>query len=407
MSDRLDFLRSKGEVGALLDQQRRTLKTQPLLSAPSAPLARALRMLLAATAPTCLFWGKDAILFYNDAFLPEVSAHPQALGQAARKVWGDQWEQRGAQICHLLEGRSMSSDVLACMPQGDMCMPVFDDTHAVVGVLQSFPKHFRAQPSFDATLACAPEALQMQVAQLHQELAKIAQASDKFVSVVSHELRTPLTALSLRLQRMQMAMRKQAKTAPPEPRLEQFLEKIDENLARMNQMIDAMVDAMRIGNGQLQLHMEPLDLVTLLHQSLADSHMELEQDNVQVSMQLPSQLPMHADAMRMQQVFAHLFDNVTRYAPGGKLTIGAQLGGAGSVRLWFCDNGPGVDVADVETIFEKFTQVKPTHTQARRGRLGLGLYMVRQIVEKHQGAIYAQRREPQGLRVVMEFPGLG
>lgn len=218
---------------------------------------------------------------------------------------------------------------------------------------------------------------------------------DELVSTVSHELRTPLTSLrgfaELMLKRQ----------FPPDKQRE-FLSVIHGEALRLTNLINDFLDLQRIESGRQHYDFTTLDLGALIHQSL--SVFSGAQSLHTFRLHLPTDFPpVRADRERLQQVFANLVSNAVKFSPdGGVITIGAREQEREAL-LWVSDQGLGIPVEALPRLFSKFFRVDNQETR-RIGGTGLGLALVKKILEAHRGRIWVESTEGQGSTFFFTLP---
>jgi PAS domain S-box-containing protein len=225
-----------------------------------------------------------------------------------------------------------------------------------------------------------------------RELRDADQAKDRFLAVVSHELRTPLTAMLGWVRLLTTGMLDDATSA-------RALPVIERNTKLLAQLIDDLLDVSRIVAGKLRLEVGPVDLVAVIEsaieavQSLADAK----------SVGLKAVLdPSAGDPGRLQQVVCNLLANSIKFTPSrGRIDLRLERAGS-NARLTVRDTGRGISPEVLPHIFDRFRQDERTR---RHGGLGLGLAIVRHIVELHEGSVRAESDgEGRGATLVVELP---
>jgi PAS domain S-box-containing protein len=219
-------------------------------------------------------------------------------------------------------------------------------------------------------------------AQAAVKLAEEAsRAKDEFLATVSHELRTPLNAIvgwaTLLRQRTQ------------EPAIAHPLEVIDRNARAQARIIDDILDVSRVVTGKLRIDPKPIDLVTVVGDAIDVVRPSIDAKKVElvVDFATPS-LPLVGDADRLQQVVWNLLVNAVRYTErSGSITVRVEKESSAAI-ITVTDTGRGIDPAFLPFVFERFRQADASTTR-RLGGLGLGLALVRHIVELHGGHVKA------------------
>ncbi|MEA1676656.1 ATP-binding protein [Nitrospirillum sp. BR 11163] len=209
---------------------------------------------------------------------------------------------------------------------------------------------------------------------------EVERMKDAFISTVSHELRTPLTSIhgSIRLALgMPDALSVQAQN---------LLRIAGRNSERLIAIVNDLLDIERIESGTLDLKADRLDLSELAAETVATLRPMAEEHTVTLRYTTSGPLPVVGDPRRLRQVLANLISNAIKYSnPGGAVTV---LGGAeeGRVRLSVHDNGPGVPDWFKPRLFQKFAQADSSDSRQKGGN-GLGLSIVKAIVERHGGHV--------------------
>jgi PAS domain S-box-containing protein len=231
-------------------------------------------------------------------------------------------------------------------------------------------------------------------------LQQAVRTRDDFLSLASHELRTPLTSLSLQLQ--MLGRMRRANPAEPlgAPKAASKLDAIERQLRRLGALVDNLLDVSRIQTGKLDFQFAEGDLTPVVSDVVARFTDEARQAGVTLSSRLSGPLPCRFDRLRMEQVVSNLVSNALRYGAGSPVHVSLSRA-RNALRLEVLDSGPGVPAHERERIFERFAQ---SDNASRRGGLGLGLYIVRQIVEAHGGRVRAEEASGGGAAFVVELP---
>jgi signal transduction histidine kinase len=249
----------------------------------------------------------------------------------------------------------------------------------------------------DVTL---PVLARKQLEDLTTELKTAVRARDEFLSLASHELRTPLTGMKLYTQAARRSLEKNSSEAVQATRMSRLIEQTDHGLGRMIRLVEDMLDISRIQNGKLQLHLEDVDFARAVQETLERFGPQFAEAGIEVSLHAPTSLTARVDRFRVEQVLTNLITNAIRYAPGAPVEV--RLAAEPSrITLSFQDNGPGIAERDQERVFERFERLTPGSNVSG---LGLGLYIVREIVRAHGGSIRLHSEPGQGTRFIIELP---
>jgi len=205
---------------------------------------------------------------------------------------------------------------------------------------------------------------------------------DEFLANVSHELRTPLNAV------LGWAHLLGGGQLDPQRALN-AIRTIERNGRLLASIIDDLLDASRILGGRLRIEPLPVDLVAVIQGALDEVRLAAEAKGVHISVTCPQAPdPVAGDTLRLQQVIANLLSNAVKFTPaGGQIRI--QVTSVGShAEVQVADTGQGIDPAFLPRIFDRFAQAESSTTR-RQGGLGLGLSIVRGLVEHHGGTVHA------------------
>lgn len=223
------------------------------------------------------------------------------------------------------------------------------------------------------------------------------QVKDEFLTTLSHEIRTPLNAV--------IGWARILISRPVEPKmLARALEVIDRNATAQVRLIDDMLDTARIMTGKLRLDTAPVDLARVALAAIDVVAPTAAARNVQLRSDFdPQGFMMLGDADRLQQIVWNLLANGVKFTePGGSVTVGIRRDD-GSLILSVADTGEGIPADFMPVIFERFRQADPSASRRHAG-LGIGLSLVRQLVELHGGRIVAASNPGQGAVFTVTFP---
>jgi len=235
-------------------------------------------------------------------------------------------------------------------------------------------------------------------ARLYHEAAEANRAKDEFLAMLSHELRTPLQSI--------LGWIGLLRRAPSEPgRLEHGLAVIERNVRTQTRLIGDLLDVSRIVVGTLQIERRAVDLAAVIRAALDSLRHEVRAKNLNVETRLNRLVGrVLGDPVRLEQVIANLVSNAVKFTPPGGHIIVHLERGDGVARIAVTDSGQGIDPVLLAQIFERFRQADSTSKRAQGG-LGLGLTIVRHLIQSHGGAVYATSAGPgQGSTFTVELP---
>jgi signal transduction histidine kinase len=216
----------------------------------------------------------------------------------------------------------------------------------------------------------------LETLRVQSELRDAGQRQSEFLATLSHELRNPLAPI-----RHALALIEQGRAVDG-----QALSVVQRQFRHLVRVVDDVLDATRLSSNKVQVRTARLDLVPLVREAVEASRPAIEAAGHSLSLDDPDRpLWVEADADRMAQVVANLLGNAARYTPRGGRVMVAVQGGADEAVVTVSDTGIGLRAADIERVFEMFTQVGGPGS----GGLGIGLAIVKGIVERHGGRVQA------------------
>jgi len=232
-----------------------------------------------------------------------------------------------------------------------------------------------------------------------QKLEELTTVKTNILSVVSHDLRTPLTSILLYTKMLQDELDTLGKDDQ-----RHFLGIISDECKRLSRLVDDLLEVRGLEAGQTQWHMESQDLTETLCSCARVFEAMAKSKSIHFIVDCPESLPpVEADADKISQVIHHLITNALKYTPnGGQVRLSACDDGQ---KVLFCvdDNGPGIPRDQWDHIFGRFTQLSGPDTREMSGA-GLGLYIVRKIVEKHGGIAWVDSEVGQGSQFFVSLP---
>ena len=224
------------------------------------------------------------------------------------------------------------------------------------------------------------------------ELKQQIQLQEDFVSTISHELRTPLGFIK----GYSTSLLREDTSWDAETQKE-FLTIIDEEADHLSLLIENVLESARLQSKTLPLRFQPLRLDAVLRD--VSTRIRSRYKELDVSLDLQSSTAIHADGVRVAQVFENLFTNAIKYAPGSPIIVGLKQVGQ-SLIVTFMDHGPGIPLESLPLIFERFYRVRSEKATGT----GLGLFICKQIVDAHRGKIWAESNPGQGTTFFIELP---
>jgi PAS domain S-box-containing protein len=237
-----------------------------------------------------------------------------------------------------------------------------------------------------------------QIEKLVRELAVADRQKDEFLATLAHELRNPLAPIRSALHLLQMAednpdIQRQARNV------------IERQVGQMVRLVDDLLDIARITSNKLHLHCDRIELATVIHSALETTRPLIQKAGHELTVTLPPEpVYLDADLTRLAQVFINLLNNSTKYTEkGGHIWLTAEREGR-EILVSVRDTGIGITAEHLPQLFKMFSQAAPA-LERSGGGLGVGLALVRGIVELHRGRIEARSEGPgKGSEFIVRLP---
>ncbi len=239
-------------------------------------------------------------------------------------------------------------------------------------------------------------------ARLYREAQDAVHMRDQFLSIAAHELKTPLTSM---LGYTQLVQRRTQREGTLNERDQRALRLVADQTERLNRMVASLLDLSRLETGQLSIEQIPVDLGALAGRLVEEVQPSL--DRHRLVLQVPATpLLIEGDPLRLEQVLQNLIQNAVKYEPeGGTVTVQvAQRDGAACVSV--TDEGIGIPEHALPRLFSRFYRAPNVDPQQISG-MGLGLYVVKEIVALHRGTVGVTSTEGQGSTFTICLPLLG
>lgn len=234
----------------------------------------------------------------------------------------------------------------------------------------------------------------------HEKAQEAIRVREQFLSIASHELKTPLTPLCLQLEILQKMVNAGSEPELISERLASSMGLMYRQTRRLDHLIDRLLDVSRINNGKLLLETQEVCLTDLVREVGERYLQEVKTKGASLEVSSTEKILGNWDRIRIEQVVTNLLTNAIKYGEGKPIFISVGIEKDSAV-LRVRDQGIGISKSDQERIFQLFERaVTPNHV----GGLGLGLYIVRQIVEAHGGSIQVDSEEKKGTTFTVCLP---
>jgi signal transduction histidine kinase len=231
-----------------------------------------------------------------------------------------------------------------------------------------------------------------------EQLNEADRRKDEFLAMLAHELRNPLAPICNAVQVLRL-------TGSSDPVTARMCEVMQRQIDHMVRLVDDLLEVSRITRGKITLHQEAADLTVIIRNAVDISRPLIDAAGHRLSIHmLDTPIPVHGDPIRLAQVIANLLNNAAKYTPDrGRITLTAQTRDGRAV-VSVRDSGEGISADMLSRVFDLFAQGHPAASHAKGG-LGIGLTLVRQLVELHGGAVEAFSEGPgHGSEFVVTLP---
>ncbi|HEY8731512.1 MAG TPA: ATP-binding protein [Candidatus Limnocylindria bacterium] len=271
-------------------------------------------------------------------------------------------------------------------------------------------------------VAEATQALQERVGELdaarselqtsYENLQELDKLKSQFLSIASHELKTPITAMSGFVQIAVRRIKRRLAAGRPdevdwkkeEETLLEQLEVVHRQTSKLSRLVDELLDVSRIESGRLELRVTDVDLPDLVAEVMRRHQLMATKHDLRLEIDRAHQLGVRADRDQLEQVLNNLIGNAMKYSPdGGTIEVSVAPLGAHEVEFRVADHGIGIRPAELARVFGLFYR-SPDRIARDVGGMGLGLYITKEIVDRHNGRIWAQSDVGSGTTFHVALP---
>lgn len=229
-------------------------------------------------------------------------------------------------------------------------------------------------------------------------IKELNRIKSEFVATVSHDLRTPLTSIQGYVSLL-------PKVGSLNEQQRKFIERVDESMATITDLISDLLDVGRIEAG-LSLDMEPCDLLGVIEDVISKVQPRVAEKEQELRLDLPESLPMiQGNERRLEQVVSNLLSNAIKYTPEEGWISVKVIEDAGYITVDVADSGIGIPPEQQPYIFDKFYRVETEETMDTEGT-GLGLAIVKAVIEKHNGRVWVESEPGVGSTFTFILPVL-
>ncbi len=381
-------------IRAAADSERRLANEQLARAVSEAERRRLLTLLGQVPAAITVLRGPDLVFEFANAKAMETMGDREVMGKPFSAAWPEEEEQLAhSRLLSVYErGEPLAQHEAPAWREvqgkrvqtywNSVYLPVRDPSGGIEGVMTF---DFDVTESVLARQELERVSLANQLAR--EELEALNRAKDEFLAMISHELRSPLTAISGWASILR-------KSSLDPKRLERGLEVIERNARAQTRLVSDLLDVSRMISGKLRIHLRKTTVCPLIHDAVDVVRPAADAKGVRLILDLDPEVgSTMADPDRLRQVMWNLLTNAVRFTPrGGQITVRANRTDSGIV-VRVQDTGTGIPPDHLPHIFERFTQVDSSTTRAHGG-LGLGLAIVRHLVEAHGGVVLAYSDGP-------------
>ena len=373
--------RASHELGASLDLEQGMRRLLDLV-VPQMAESAALVIDGEAERPL-LFLKKDSI-----EVLEDYGDLSESMRTALQRVVREGLPHEGAVVCYPLRAGERTLGALALT--GEALSKDLNTLQELVGRAAIALDNARLYRSLEREIVRSREA--------EERLQDESQRKDEFLAMLSHELRNPLAPI-------RNAVEVIRRLAPPDPKLTMARDVVDRQVALLARLVEELLDVSRISQGKISLKKEPIELARVVAHSVETARplIDARAQTLTVSVP-PAPVWLSADFARLSQVVSNLLNNASKYTgEGGRIELFADAS-EGAAAITVIDNGTGIEEDLLPKVFDLFVQGDRSLDRGQGG-LGIGLTLVKRLVELHQGSVSVQSDGPgRGSKFSVRLP---
>jgi signal transduction histidine kinase len=372
---RSNFLaRASHELGASLDLEQGMRR---LLDLVVPQLAGAAALVVDGEAERPLLCVKERSI----RFVSDYAGVPEDLRGALQRVVREGLPLEGETVCYPLRigERTLGALALASQDSPGLLPQDLVTLQELVSRAAIALDNARLYSSLQREIVRSREA--------EESLQDANRRKDEFLAMLSHELRNPLAPIRNAVEVMR-------RVAPPDSKLTMAREVVDRQVTLLARLVEELLDVSRISQGKITLKREPVDLARVIAHSVETSRPLIDARNQTFTVAAPATpVWLSADFARLSQVISNLLNNASKYTgEGGRIELAAAVE-AGEATITVRDNGAGIEPQLLDRVFELFVQGERALDRGQGG-LGIGLTLVKRLVELHQGKVAAASEGP-------------
>ena len=263
--------------------------------------------------------------------------------------------------------------------------PLKNESGQIVGAINCF---------YDIT---ERKSLELKAQKQAEALIDLHTRKDEFLAMLSHELRGPLAPIFSAIQLLQ-------RRKPDEAQQARLYAIIENQSRQLKHLVDDLMDVSRITHGKVSLQLRPTSLASIVERAIdtASPLIEVKRHSLEVAV-APEPMTLHADPSRLEQVIVNLLANAAKFTQdGGRISLRAYPQG-GQAVLCVTDSGVGIEASVLPRIFDLFSQAQPSLARTQGG-LGIGLWLVKRVVELHAGGVSVSSEPGRGSEFTVRLP---
>ncbi len=288
-------------------------------------------------------------------------------------------------------------------PKSILCMPIIrqDELMAIIYLENNLTTHsFAANHLAVLEMLASQAAISIENSYLYDDLRRSIRARDEFIGIASHELKSPLNSVNLYIQTLRNIVQKGRIAEYPEAKLLSILDASIESVRSLATLVDQLLDVSRFTLSTLTIKREPVDLNAVINEVVIRFQKDLRAAGCEVELDLAPQINGDWDRLRIEQVLNNLLSNSIKYAAGKPISIKSSLQD-GKAILTIADQGIGISQKDRKRLFRPFERAV---SYLSISGFGLGLYIIKKIVEAHEGVIELESELGKGTIFRIELP---